>query len=132
MSRSIEGIGATLQLENEVTKIVSLVPGGPAFKSKQINAGDRIVGVAQGINGEFEDIVGWRIDNAVSKIKGPKGTTVKLKVIPSGQELSSKPIIITLVREKVNLVDQSAKKSVKTILSDGKPYKIGIIDVPIP
>ena len=130
MSRSIEGIGATLQLENEVTKIVSLVPGGPAFKSKQINAGDRIVGVAQGINGEFEDIVGWRIDNAVSKIKGPKGTTVKLKIIPSGQELSSKPIIITLVREKVNLVDQSAKKSVKTILSDGKPYKIGIIDVP--
>ncbi len=130
MSRSIEGIGATLQLENEVTKIVSVVPGGPAFKSKQINAGDRIVGVAQGINGEFEDIIGWRIDNAVSKIKGPKGTTVKLKVIPVGQELASKPVIITLVREKVNLVDQSAKKTVKTILSEGKPYKIGIIDVP--
>lgn len=130
MSRSIEGIGATLQLENEVTKIVSVVPGGPAFKSKQINAGDRIVGVAQGINGEFEDIIGWRIDNAVSKIKGPKGTTVKLKIIPVGQELASKPVIITLVREKVNLVDQSAKKTVKTILSDGKPYKIGIIDVP--
>jgi carboxyl-terminal processing protease len=130
MSRSIEGIGATLQLENEVTKIVSVVPGGPAFKSKQINAGDRIVGVAQGVNGEFEDIIGWRIDNAVSKIKGPKGTTVKLKIIPVGQELSAKPVIITLVREKVILADQSAKKSVKTIQSDGKPYKIGIIDVP--
>ena len=130
MSRSIEGIGATLQLENEVTKIVSVVPGGPAFKSKQISAGDRIVAVAQGVNGEFEDIVGWRIDNAVAKIKGPKGTTVKLKVIPVGQELSSKPVIITLVREKVNLVDQSAKKTVKTITSDGKPYKIGVIDVP--
>ena len=130
MSRSIEGIGATLQLENEVTKIVSVVPGGPAFKSKQINAGDRIIGVAQGINGDFEDIIGWRIDNSVSKIKGPKGTTVKLKIIPVGQELSSKPVIITLVREKVNLVDQSAKKTVKTIISDGKPYKIGIIDVP--
>jgi carboxyl-terminal processing protease len=130
MSRSIEGIGATLQLENEVTKIVSVVPGGPAFKSKQINAGDRIVAVAQGINGEFEDIIGWRIDNAVAKIKGPKGTTVKLKVIPVGQELSSKPVIITLVREKVNLVDQSAKKTVKTVISDGKPFKIGIIDVP--
>lgn len=130
MSRSIEGIGATLQLENEVTKIVSVVPGGPAFKSKQINAGDRIIGVAQGVNGEFEDIIGWRIDNAVSKIKGPKGTTVKLKIIPVGQELASKPVIITLVREKVNLVDQSAKKTVKTIISDGKPYKIGIIDVP--
>lgn len=130
MSRSIEGIGATLQLENEVTKIVSIVPGGPAFKSKQLNAGDRIVAVAQGANGEFEDVIGWRIDNTVSRIKGPKGTTVKLKVIPVGQELSSKPIIITLVREKVILADQSAKKSVKTIQSDGKPYKIGIIQVP--
>lgn len=130
MSRSIEGIGATLQLENEVTKIVSIVPGGPAFKSKQLNAGDRIVAVAQGANGEFEDVIGWRIDNTVSRIKGPKGTTVKLKVIPVGQELSSKPVIITLVREKVILADQSAKKSVKTIQSDGKPYKIGIIQVP--
>lgn len=130
MSRSIEGIGATLQLENEVTKIMSIVPGGPAFKSKLLNAGDRIVAVAQGADGEFEDIVGWRIDNAVSKIKGPKGTTVRLKVIPVGQELSAKPVVITLVREKVILADQSAKKSVKTIQSDGKPYKIGIIDVP--
>ncbi|MEE1946229.1 carboxy terminal-processing peptidase [Pedobacter sp. KR3-3] len=130
MSRSIEGIGATLQLENEVTKIVSIVPGGPAFKSKQLNAGDRIVAVAQGANGEFEDVIGWRIDNTVSRIKGPKGTTVKLKVIPVGKELSSKPVIITLVREKVILADQSAKKSVKTIQSDGKPYKIGIIQVP--
>ncbi|MGF1925093.1 MAG: carboxy terminal-processing peptidase [Bacteroidia bacterium] len=130
MSRSIEGIGATLQLENEVTKIMSIVPGGPAFKSKLLNAGDRIVAVAQGVNGEFEDIVGWRIDNAVSKIKGPKGTTVRLKIIPVGQELSAKPVVITLVREKVILADQSAKKSVKIIQSDGKPYKIGIIDVP--
>lgn len=130
MSRSIEGIGATLQLDNEVTKIVSIVPGGPAFKSKQINAGDRIIGVAQGANGEFEDIIGWRIDNAVSKIKGPKGTTVRLKIIPVGQDMSTKPVIITLVREKVILADQSAKKTVKTVQSDGKPYKIGIIDVP--
>ena len=130
MSRSIEGIGATLQLENEVTKIMSIVPGGPAFKSKLLNAGDRIVAVAQGVDGEFLDIVGWRIDNAVSKIKGPKGTTVRLKIIPVGQELSAKPVIITLVREKVILADQSAKKSVKTIQSDGKPFKIGIIDVP--
>jgi carboxyl-terminal processing protease len=130
MSRSIEGIGATLQLDNEVTKVMSIVPGGPAFKSKLLNTGDRIVAVAQGVNGEFEDIVGWRIDNAVAKIKGPKGTTVRLKVIPVGQELSAKPVIITLVREKVILADQSAKKSVKTIESDGKPFKIGIIDVP--
>ena len=130
MSRSLEGIGATLQLDNELTKIVNVIPGGPAFKSKLINAGDRIVAVAQGTTGEFEDIVGWRIDNSVSKIKGPKGTTVRLKIIPVGQDLSSKPVIITLVRDKVILADQSAKKTVKTIQSDGKPYKIGIIDVP--
>ncbi|WP_343530758.1 carboxy terminal-processing peptidase [Pedobacter sp.] len=130
MSRSLEGIGAVLQSENEVTKIASIMPGGPAFKSKKLNAGDKIIAVAQGADGEFEDIIGWRIDNAVSKIKGPKGTTVRLKVIPVGQELSSKPQIVTLVREKIILADQSAKKVVKTIESDGKPYKIGVIKIP--
>lgn len=130
MSRSLEGIGAVLQLDNEVTKIVSIMPGGPAFKSKKLNAGDRIVAVAQGVDGEFEDIIGWRIDNAVSKIKGPKGTTVRLKIIPVGQDLSAKPQIITLVRDKIILEEQSAKKVVKTVESDGKPYKIGIIKIP--
>lgn len=130
MARSLEGIGATLQLDNEVTKIVTIVPGSPAFKSKQLNAGDRIIAVAQGVSGEFEDVIGWRIDNTVSKIKGPKGTTVRLKVIPVGQELSSKPIIVTLVREKVILADQSAKKTVKKVIEGGKTYKIGIIEVP--
>ncbi len=130
MSRSLEGIGAVLQLENEVTKIASVMPGGPAFKSKKLNAGDRIVAVAQGAEGEFEDIIGWRIDNAVSKIKGPKGTTVRLKIIPVGQELSATPQIVTLVRDKIILEEQSAKKTVKTVQSDGKPYKIGIIKIP--
>jgi carboxyl-terminal processing protease len=130
MSRSMEGIGARLQMENEVTKIIAIVPGSPAFKSKQLNAGDRIVGVGQGATGEFVDVVGWRIDNTVSKITGPKGTTVRLKIIPVGQELSSKPVIVTLVRDKIILEDQSAKKSVKTIQSGDKTYKIGIIDVP--
>lgn len=130
MSRSLEGIGAVLQLENEVTKIASVMPGGPAFKSKKLNAGDRIIAVAQGANGEFEDIIGWRIDNAVSKIKGPKGTTVKLKIIPVGQELSAKPQIVVLVRDKIILEEQSAKKTVKTVINEGKPYKIGVIKIP--
>ena len=129
MARSFDGIGARLMLENEVVKISEIIPGGPAFKSKQLNSGDRIVAVAQG-NGEFEDIIGWRIDNSVAKIKGPKGTTVRLKVIPAGQDLSSKPVIISLVREKIILEDQSAKKSVKTIQQNGKAYKIGLITVP--
>jgi carboxyl-terminal processing protease len=129
MARSFDGIGARLRLENEVVKIEEIIPGGPAFKSKTLSTGDRIIGVAQG-NGEFEDIVGWRIENSVAKIKGPKGTIVRLKVIPVGQELSAKPVIISLVREKIIMEDQSAKKEVKSITSNGKPFKIGIITVP--
>ncbi|MGY4383535.1 carboxyl-terminal processing protease [Pedobacter sp. UYP24] len=129
MARSFEGIGARLQMENEVLKIGEIIPGGPAYKSKLLNTGDRIIGVAQG-NGEFEDITGWRIENSVSKIKGPKGTTVRLKIIPVGQELSAKPVIIALVREKIVMEDQSAKKKVETIKSNGNTYKIGIITLP--
>lgn len=129
MSRSFEGIGARLQLENEVVKISEIIPGGPAFKGKQLSAGDRIIAVAQG-DGEFIDIVGWRLDATVSKIKGPKGTKVRLKVIPVGKEMSSKPVIIEMTREKVILEDQSAKKKVKTITTNGKNYKIGIISLP--
>ena len=129
MARSFEGIGARLQLENDILKISEIIPGGPAYKSKQLNSGDRIIGVAQA-TGDFEDIIGWRIDNSVSKIKGPKGTKVRLKIIPAGRELSSKPIIIELTREKIIMEDQSAKKEVKTITADGKTLKIGIIRVP--
>ncbi|WP_231625471.1 carboxy terminal-processing peptidase [Pedobacter sp. R20-19] len=129
MSRSFEGIGARLQLENEVVKIAEIIPGGPAFKGKQLSAGDRIIAVAQG-NEDFVDIVGWRLDATVSKIKGPKGTKVRLKVIPVGKEMSSKPVIIEMMREKVILEDQSAKKKVKTINSNGKDYKVGIISLP--
>jgi carboxyl-terminal processing protease len=129
MARSFEGIGARLKLENDILKIDEIIPGGPAFKSKLLNAGDRIIAVAQA-TGDFEDIIGWRIDSSVSKIKGPKGTKVRLKIIPVGHEMSAKPVIIELVRDKVVMEDQSAKKEVKTIQSNGKPYKIGIITVP--
>lgn len=130
LARTFEGIGARLQLENEVVKIAEIIPGGPAFKSKALQANDRIIAVAQGKDGEFEDVIGWRLDITVTKIKGPKGTTVRLKVIPAGQELSSTPKIIELVREKIVLEDQSAKKVVKTVNSGGKSYKIGIIQLP--
>ena len=129
MARSFFGIGATLRMENDILKIESIVAGGPAFKSKLINAGDRIIGIAQG-SGDFEDITGWRIDNAVAKIKGAKGTKVRLKVIPVGKDMSSKPVIIELIRDKVVMEESSAKKEVKTIQSNGKPLKIGIITVP--
>jgi carboxyl-terminal processing protease len=130
LARTFEGIGARLQLDNEVVKIAEIIPGGPAFKSKAIQANDRIIAVAQGKDGEFVDVIGWRLDVTVTKIKGPKGTIVRLKVIPAGQELSSTPKIVELVRDKVVLEDQSAKKTIKTITSGGKSYKIGIIQLP--
>ncbi|HEY1010704.1 MAG: carboxy terminal-processing peptidase [Daejeonella sp.] len=130
LARTFEGIGARLQLENEVVKVMEIIPGGPAFKAKTLDVGDRIIAVAQGKDGEFVDVIGWRIDVTVTKIKGPKGTTVRLKIIPAGQELSSTPKIVTLVRDKVVLEDQSAKKVIKTVKSDGKSHKIGIIQLP--
>ncbi len=130
LARTFEGIGARLQLENEVVKIAEIIPGGPAFRAKTLEVNDRIVAVAQGKDGEFVDVIGWRLDVTVTKIKGPKGTIVRLKVIPAGQELSATPKIVELVRDKVVLEDQSAKKTIKTITQDGKSYKIGIIQIP--
>lgn len=130
LARTFEGIGARLQLENEVVKVVEIIPGGPAFKAKTLDVNDRIIAVAQGKDGEFVDVIGWRIDVTVTKIKGPKGTIVRLKVIPAGQELSSTPKIVELVRDKVVLEELSAKKTIKTITSGGKSYKIGIIKLP--
>lgn len=129
MSRSVVGIGATLLVENEYVTIKDVVPGGPAAKSHKINVDDRIIGVAQG-NGEFQDIVGWRSDNAIALIRGAKGTVVRLKILPKGKTASEKPHIIAMVREKIILQDQSAKKEIRTYQENGKTVKIGIINVP--
>ncbi len=130
MSNSLEGIGARLQTENDYTRVASIVTGGPADKGKELAVNDRIVGVAQGDKGEFEDVLGWRIDDVVSKIRGAKGTVVRLQVIPAGADINTTPVIIRIVRDKVILEDQLAKSEVKTIQKDGKPYKIGIISIP--
>lgn len=130
MARTFEGIGARLMMDNEVVKISEVLPGGPAFKDKTLQVDDRIIGVAQG-DEEFVDIVGWRLDNAVSKIKGPKGTVVRLKIIPAGQELTSQPTIVSLTRDKIVMEESSAKKETKTVTgADGKTYKVGVIKIP--
>ena len=130
MSLSLEGIGAVLQSDNDYVKVVRLVPAGPAEKSKQIATSDKIIGVAQG-KGEMVDVVGWRLDEVVKLIRGPKGSQVRLEVIPSTNapnDQTSK--IVTITREAVKLEDQAAKKSEITIDHEGKNYKLGIIDVP--
>ena len=130
MSRALEGIGATLETKNEYITIKTLVPGGPADKTHLVNNGDRIIGVAQGKEGEYQDIIGWRIDNAIKLIRGTKGTLVKLKILPQGKTAADKPNIVEIVREKIVLQDQLVKKETRTYNSNGKTYKIGIINVP--
>ncbi len=130
MNLSLEGIGARLQTENEYTKVFEVVPGGPAFKSKLLHKDDKIIAVAQGDTGAFVDVVGWRIDDVVKLIRGPKGTVVRLSIIPANEGLNSPPKIIRLVRDKVNLEEQAAKKKLLSFKYNGKTYNIGVITIP--
>ncbi|BDH45475.1 tail-specific protease [Salmonella enterica subsp. enterica serovar Choleraesuis] len=123
MSLSLEGIGAVLQMDDDYTVINSLVAGGPAAKSKAISVGDKIVGVGQP-GKPMQDVIGWRLDDVVSLIKGPKGSKVRLEVLPAGK--GAKNRIITLTRERIRLEDRAVKMSVKTI---GKE-KVGVLDIP--
>lgn len=127
MSLSLEGIGARLQTEDDYTKVAEIIPGGPADKSGLLKADDKIIAVAQGNDGEFEDIIGWRITDAVKLIRGTKGTTVRLQIIKAGSDLNSKPMEISLVREKVKLEDQAAKGSILEIINEDKPLKLVLL-----
>ncbi|MHC6224509.1 carboxy terminal-processing peptidase [Pseudomonas sp. X10] len=130
MSLSLEGIGAVLQSDNDQVKIVRLVPAGPAAKTKQVAPADKIIGVAQG-NKEMVDVVGWRLDEVVKLIRGPKGSVVRLEVIPASNapnDQTSK--IVPITREAVKLEEQAAKKSVLKLKQDGRDYKLGIIEIP--
>jgi carboxyl-terminal processing protease len=130
MSLSLEGIGARLQTDNDYTKVVEVIPGGPADKSKLVNVNDRIVAVAQGEDGEMVDVIGWRIDDVVKLIKGPKGTKVTLKILPAETGINGQPSSLTLVRDKIKLEDQQAKKDVIHYMKNGKNLKMGVIILP--
>ncbi|MFP6808121.1 MAG: carboxy terminal-processing peptidase [Pseudomonadales bacterium] len=130
MSLSLEGIGAVLQLEDEYTKVVSLVPAGPAAKSKQISPDDRIIAVGQDKHGEMVDVIGWRLDEVVQLIRGKKGTIVRLDIIPAADKNGSQSRIIHITRNKVKLEEQSAKSEIIEIEQFGHTRKIGVIDIP--
>ncbi|HSD62309.1 MAG TPA: carboxy terminal-processing peptidase, partial [Ignavibacteriaceae bacterium] len=130
MSLSLEGIGAQLRTEDDYTKVVEIIPGGPAYKSGLLHPDDKIVGVAQGDEGQMEDVIGWRITDVVQLIRGKKGTLVRLLVIPASEGPNANPHEIKLVRDKVKLEEQAAKDSVMDINDEQKPFKIGIITVP--
>ncbi|MDE9455511.1 carboxy terminal-processing peptidase [Xenorhabdus bovienii] len=123
MSLSLEGIGAVLQYDDEYIAIRSLVGGGPAAKSNLLKDGDKIIGVGQA-GKPIVDVVGWRLEDVVTLIKGPKGSKVRLEIIPRTK--GAKNHIVTLTRENIRLEDNAVKMSVKTV---GKE-KIGILDIP--
>lgn len=130
MRLSLEGIGAVLRGRNEYTEIMKVVPGGPAELSGQVRPGDRIVGVGQGKSGEIENVIGWRLQDVVDKIRGPKGSTVRLEVLAKGVASGSTTKTIPLVRNEIKLEDQAAKKSVIQGMEGMQGLKVGVIEVP--
>ncbi len=123
MSLSLEGIGAVLEMTDDYTVIRSLVAGGPASKSKALNKGDRIIGVGQS-GKKIVDVIGWRLDDVVQLIKGPKGSKVNLQILPEGK--NAKSHVVTIVRDTIRLEDKAVKS--KVIEKDGE--KIGVLEVP--
>jgi carboxyl-terminal processing protease len=130
MYQALEGIGAILREDGNYIKVVEVVPGGPAFKDKRLKKDDRIIGVAQGDDGKYDDIVGWYVDDAVKKIKGAKGTVVRLQVLAADALPNDPPKEIRIVREKVNLQTSRAKKEIVTVSQNKHDYKIGVINIP--
>jgi len=130
MRLSLEGIGARLQREDDYTKIVNLVPGGPAQKTGKVKPSDKILAVGQDEDGEMVDVVGWRLDDVVDLIRGPKGSTVRLQLLTSDATGTSTEAIISIVRDTIKLEDKAARKKVITLKQNGQDKKIGVIELP--
>ncbi len=129
MSLSLEGIGAVLRTEDDYTEVVRLVPAGPADKAGALKPSDRIIGVGQGESGKLIDVVGWRLDDVVELIRGPKASVVRLEIIPAAAE-DSKSRLVSITRNTVQLEEQSAQKKLLTLQQGGTTHKIGIIEIP--
>ncbi len=130
MKLSLEGIGAVLRSDNDYTVIQRTIPGGPARESGQVYSGDRILGVAQGLDGPIEDVVGWRLQDVVDKIRGPKGSVVRLQLLPQSAGTGAGTREIALVRNEIKLEDQAAKDYVIDKLPNAPGVKIGVIELP--
>jgi carboxyl-terminal processing protease len=128
MSRSVHGIGALLSMEDEYTKVVELVAGGPAERSKKLQPNDKIIGVGQDENGEIVDVIGWRLDDVVQLIRGPKGTTVRLQLVRADATPASPPDTIALIRDKVKL--ETLVCDTLEINHNGITRTVGVIEIP--
>jgi carboxyl-terminal processing protease len=133
MSLSYEGIGASLQLTDDYVTVIDVIPGGPAATSgppAKISANDRITAIGEGKSGELTDVIGWRLDDVVQKIRGPGGTTVRLQVLPAGAAPGSVQKVVDFTRNKVSLEGQASHKAMRTVTRNGKEVKVGVITVP--
>jgi carboxyl-terminal processing protease len=130
MKLSLEGIGAVLQSREDYTLIREIVPGSPAALSGKLKVGDRIMGIAQGADSAFTDVLGWRIDDVVKLVRGAKDTVVKLDVLPADASPDGKHVAVSLVRQKINMEEQAAKKSVLEVKDGGVARKVGVITLP--
>jgi len=130
MSLSYEGIGASLQVIDDYVTVMEILPGGSAQQSGELKATDRILAVAQGKDGEFVDVVGWRLDDVVQKIRGPGGTIVRLQVLPGNAAPGTAEKVISLPRAKITLEAQAAKKELRKVKRGEQELRIGVITVP--
>lgn len=130
MSLSLEGIGAMLQADGEYVKVASLVPGGPADRAGVLEPADRIIGVGQEDEDEMVNVIGMRLDNVVDLIRGPKGSIVRLEVIPAQAVDMTRSHTVEITRDTVNLEDQAAQSEIIDVERDGKARQIGVVTVP--
>jgi carboxyl-terminal processing protease len=130
LSLSLQGIGAQLTSEEEYTKVVELIKGGPAERGEELKAGDKIIAIGQGVDGELKDVVGMRLDDVVAQIRGEKGTVVRLNVIPADAVTEANATVVSITRDTVKLEDQSAKQEVVELSYNDRDYKIGVINLP--
>jgi carboxyl-terminal processing protease len=130
MSLSYEGIGASLSLTDDYVTVVDVIAGGPAAVSGKLSANDRVTAVGEGKTGELVDVIGWRLDDVVQKIRGPGGTIVRLQLLPAGAAPSAAQKVVEFTRNRVSLEAQASHKAMRTVTRNGREVKIGIITVP--
>jgi len=130
MSLNYEGIGASLQLIDEFVTVMNVIEGGPAAVAGTLKATDRIVGVGQGADGPFTDVIGWRIDDVVQLIRGKGGTVVRLRVLPGGAAPGTAEKTLQFTRNKITLEAQAAQQSLHKLERNARTYRIGVITVP--
>ncbi len=130
MSLSYEGIGASLQLTDDYVTVIDVIAGGPAATSGKLAANDRITAVGEGKTGELTDVIGWRLDDVVQKIRGPGGSLVRLQLLPAGAAPGSVQKVVEFTRNRVSLENQASHKAMRVVQRNGRDVKVGVITVP--